>query len=82
MSTINNDPIDRNPYGNNEDLSTILKVVSFCIPLVGGILWFVKKDDEPVAAKSAGKLALFGLALGIILQIISVVLGGLFGLAG
>ena len=67
------------PYQSNEDLSTILKVVSFCIPLVGGILWFVKKDDEPVAAASAGKLALIGFGIGIVLNILSAVIGGVFG---
>lgn len=55
---------------SQEDLSTPLKVISFCIPLVGGILYFVKKDNEPVAAKSACNMALIGLAVGIILQII------------
>ena len=67
------------PPQSNEDLSTILKVVSFCIPLVGGILWLVKKDNEPVAAKSAGKFALYGLALAVVLNVISVVAGGLLG---
>lgn len=67
------------PQGSNQDLSTILKVVSFCIPLVGGILWFIKKDDEPVAAGSAGKFALIGLAVGVVLNILSVVMGGLLG---
>ena len=67
------------PHGSNQDLSTILKVVSFCIPLVGGILWFMKKDEEPVAASSAGKFALFGIALGVIINVLSIVAGGLLG---
>lgn len=55
---------------SNQDLSTPLKVLSFCIPLAGGIIYFVKKDEEPVAAKSACNLALIGLAVGIVVQII------------
>jgi uncharacterized membrane protein len=41
-----------------EDLSLILKIVSFCIPLVGAILWFINKDKNPKAAKSACTFAL------------------------
>lgn len=68
------------PQGSNQDLSTILKVVSFCIPLVGGILWLVKKDNEPVAAKSAGKMALIGLAIGVVINIVSILAGGLLSM--
>jgi uncharacterized membrane protein len=55
---------------SQEDLSTILKIVSFCIPLVGAILWFIKKDKEPKAAKSACTFALIGFAVGIIINVI------------
>lgn len=55
---------------SGEDLSVILKIVSFCIPLVGAILWFIKKDKEPKAAKSACTFALIGVAVGIIINII------------
>ncbi|RZJ48686.1 MAG: hypothetical protein EOO44_20255 [Flavobacterium sp.] len=55
---------------SQEDLSTGLKVLSFCIPLAGAIIYFVKKNDEPVAAKSACNMALIGFGVGIILQII------------
>lgn len=71
-----------NQEQSQEDLSTILKVVSFCIPLVGLILYFVKKDKEPVAAKSAGKFALIGFIIGVVLNIISVLIGGASALAG
>lgn len=58
-----------------EDLSLILKIVSFCIPLVGAILWFINKDKNPKAAKSACIFALVGLGVGIVINILVTVLG-------
>ncbi len=59
------------PTGNQtEDLSMILKIVSFCIPLVGAILWFINKDKNPKAAKSACTFALVGVAVGIIINVV------------
>ncbi|EJL66187.1 hypothetical protein [Flavobacterium sp. CF136] len=55
---------------SNEDLSTGLKVLSFCIPLAGAIIYFVKKNEEPVAAKSACNMALIGFAVGVVVRII------------
>lgn len=55
---------------SQEDLSTGLKVLSFCIPLAGAIIYFVKKNEEPVAAKSACNMALIGFAVGIVARII------------
>ena len=60
---------------DKEDLDTILKVVSFCIPLVGAILYFINKDKAPLKAKSACNMALIGFAVGIVLQIIMYVAG-------
>lgn len=60
---------------DNEDLETIMKVLSFCIPLAGAILYFVNKDKAPKKAKSACTLALYGLALGVVLNIIFAVMG-------
>ncbi|HWA05506.1 MAG TPA: hypothetical protein VG961_03085 [Ignavibacteria bacterium] len=60
-----------------EDLSMILKIVSFCIPLVGAILWFINKDKNPKAAKSACTFALVGVAVGIVINVLVTVLGGL-----
>jgi len=62
------DQFDQN--GSQEDLSTGLKVLSFCIPLAGAIIYFVKKKDEPVAAKSACNMALIGFAVGLVVQIV------------
>lgn len=59
---------------SSEDLSLILKVVSFCIPLVGAILWFINKDKNPKAAKSACTFAIVGVAVGIIINVLLTVL--------
>jgi hypothetical protein len=61
---------------SQEDLSTGLKVLSFCIPLAGAILYFVKKDKEPVAAKSACNMALIGFGVGIVANVIKYMMAG------
>lgn len=53
-----------------EDLNVALKIVSFCFPIVGAILWFINKDKNPKAAKSACTFALIGFSVGIIINII------------
>lgn len=60
---------------SQEDLSTGLKVLSFCIPLAGAIIYFVKKDNEPVAAKSACNMALIGFGVGVVLNVIRYAMG-------
>ncbi|MCF2219808.1 hypothetical protein QX233_18770 [Chryseobacterium gambrini] len=62
------------PNQSNEDLHIGLKILSFCIPLAGAIIYFVKKDKEPMAAKSACNMALIGLAVNIVLTIIRLTL--------
>lgn len=47
-----------------------LKVLSFFIPIVGLILYLVKKDQTPVSAKEYGKWALIGFIVGIVFSII------------
>jgi len=72
-----NDLIDRND--NDQGLHVGLKILSFCIPLVGAILYFVKKTDEPKAAKDACTFALIGLVVGIVLNVGVGLTGGLLG---
>lgn len=49
--------------GGQEDLSMILKIVSFCIPLVGAILWFINKDKNPKAVNQHAHSPLLALQL-------------------
>ncbi len=64
------------PQKSNEDLHVGLKVLSFCIPLAGAILYFVKKENEPVAAKSACNFALIGFAVGCVASLVRIFLTG------
>lgn len=69
---------DPNNFQNNqsqEDLSTGLKVLSFCIPLAGAILYFTNKNESPKKAKSACTMALWGMALGIVINVVMTLLG-------
>ena len=68
-----NDFINRN--GDGGDLHVGLKILSFCIPLAGAILYFVKKENEPIAAKSACTMALWGVGVGIALNVLLTVMG-------
>lgn len=58
-----------------EGLSTIMKVVCFLIPLVGLILYFVKKKEEPTKSSEAGKMALYGFIFGIVLNVVMSMMG-------
>lgn len=51
-------------------MSTGLKILSFIFPIVGGYLYFKHRKDNPSKAKLAGKLALFGFASGVVLNVI------------
>ena len=64
-------------YNNNrnEELNTGLKVLSFCIPIVGAVLYFVYKGEKPKKAESACHAALWGFGLGILLNILGTVAG-------
>ena len=51
-----------------------MKVLSFCIPIAGAIIYFVNKDKAPVKAKSACTMALIGFGVGLVAQIIQRIL--------
>ncbi len=55
-----------------DKLSTPFTILSFCIPLAGVIIYFVKKDKEPASAKTACTAALIGFAVGVVINIIYV----------
>lgn len=71
MSTENqSENFNQQDPSNEEDLSTLLKVASVLIPLVGIILFFVEKNKNPKKSKSACYFAIGGFLLNLILNII------------
>lgn len=67
--------INQNP--EEDKLSTGLQVLSFCIPLAGAIIYFSNKDKSPKKAKTACYAALIGFGVGILINILLTVLGGI-----
>ena len=73
MSDLNQNPNVNQPQ-DQEDLQMWMKVLSFCIPIAGAVIYFMNKDKAPVKAKSACTMALIGFGVGLVLQIIQRVL--------
>lgn len=65
--------------GREKKASIGLAVLSFFVPLVGLILYIVKKDSEPKTAKLSGKCALVSVILQIVLSVVLSL--AVFGLA-
>jgi hypothetical protein len=61
---------------DNSGLDPIVKVISFCVPLIGGILFFVHKGSSPNKSKDACTAACWGMLIGFILQIFAVIANG------
>lgn len=74
------DEHDNQTGNSNEDLSTGLKILSFCIPIAGAVIYFTNKDEAPLKAKSACTMALWGVGVGILLNILTTLMG--IGAAG
>lgn len=71
---------DQSPFNgpNEEDkLNVGLSILSFCIPIAGAVIFFMNKDTMPQKAKTACYLALAGIAVGLVLNIVSGGLGAL-----
>jgi hypothetical protein len=64
-----------NPNENKDELGMGLKILSFCIPLAGGIIYFMKKKDEPKSAQTACYAALIGVGVGIVFQVVAYLMG-------
>ena len=73
MSDLNQNPNVNQPQ-DQEHLEMWMKVLSFCIPIAGAVIYFMNKDKAPVKAKSACTMALIGFGVGLVLQIIQRVL--------
>jgi len=62
----------KNNTPKTQDNSTIggLGILCFLIPVLGLILYLVWKDEKPVKSSGAGKAALWGLIIGVVLYFI------------
>lgn len=58
------------PQASQETASGGLRFLCWLIPLVGIILYFVKKDEKPVYAKQCGVAALVGIIMAVVFYII------------
>jgi FtsH-binding integral membrane protein len=63
--------VDDQDHNPDDELSTGLSILSFCIPLAGAIIYFSNKSDKPEKARKACHMALWGIGVGIVLNIIS-----------
>lgn len=63
--------VDSNP---NDTPSTGLNIVSFLVPIVGLVIYLTEKDKAPIKAKSAGKAAIWGVGVSVILSVISIII--------
>jgi len=61
---------------NNEPLDGVVQVVSFCFPIVGGILWLVHKNSAPQKSKDACNAALWGIGVSFVINILAAMAGG------
>jgi hypothetical protein len=62
---------NQNTTNLNDQPSTGLNIISFLIPLVGLIIYLTEREKSPIKATSAGKAALWGVGVTIVLSIIS-----------
>jgi hypothetical protein len=76
----NENPLIEMNDGNDDQLSTGLKVLSFCIPIAGAIIFFSNKNTHPQKAQTACYAALIGMGVGLVLNIIMALMGGMVGM--
>lgn len=67
---------DQMNKGSQEELTLLLKIVCFLIPLAGAIMYFVWKNEHPLKSKGACRWAIYGVIFGIVLNVIMMVIGG------
>ena len=50
--------------------SVLLKLLSFCVPMIGWVLYFIYKEDRPATAKSCSKWAWIGIGVTLLFNYI------------
>lgn len=64
------------PNNSGDELHTGLKVLSFCIPIAGAVIYFTTNEQFPKKKKQACTLALWGIGFNIVLRILTTIAGG------
>jgi len=74
FSVINNanNPEEKEEVITSDSLDTGLKILCFLIPIIGLILYIVEKEKNPIKANSAGKSALLGFVISILIVLLSI----------
>lgn len=68
---------NNNVVEKNDDKSNVgLNILSFFVPLIGVILYFLLKKEQPVKAKNCCKSAIIGVVVFVILCIVLIILSG------
>ncbi len=57
----------------SDSLNVGFKILCFLIPIVGLILYIVEKEKNPSKANSAGKCALWGFVISLLIALISII---------
>tara|TARA_B100001250_G_C19698572_1_gene743736 strand:- start:490 stop:813 length:324 start_codon:yes stop_codon:yes gene_type:complete len=70
-----NAELEKTKLKDDEDLNDFAKVVSFCFPFIGGILYLVHANKSPKKASAACNCALWGIGVGIVLNILAAIGG-------
>ncbi len=65
-----------NPNPNPQGADLIIKILSFCFPIVGLVLYFVWQKERPQAAKDVCTWAAIGFGVGVVFYIIMALAGG------
>jgi hypothetical protein len=65
-----------NNMNNDDELHIGLKILSFCIPLAGAIIYFTTNERYPNKKQQACYAALIGMGVGLVLRVITTMMGG------
>ena len=65
-----------NNMNNDDELHIGLKILSFCIPLAGAIIYFTTNKEYPNKKQQACYAALIGMGVGLVLRVITTMMGG------
>jgi len=73
------DDLNKEPRNNdaNEELHMGLRVLSFCIPIAGAIIYFTTNERFPKKKNQACTAALWGIGINMVLRILTAIGGGL-----